>query len=187
MEGSMTIRSCFASLSALAIVSAASTVFAEPPSPEAPPPNWAPPVALRPSAVPYQEGAPVPPGYHVESRVRKGLLWSGSIVFGVSYLLSLGPVSNPGGEWVFVPIAGPALYASHRKCEECVDDIATPIYVMTFTAGQVVGATLLASAFLAQKQWLVADEPYAAAPRPTLTVLPSVDRTSASVVAVGAF
>src|SRR5262249_8757617 len=140
-------------------VCVANTAFAQQQPSDGVAPSVAPPVALRPNAVPYQEGWPVPPGYHVESRIRKGLLWSGAVVFGVFYTLPLGASKNPGGKWVFVPIAGPALYASHRQCPEPCDDIGTPIFVMTFTGGQLVGAALLTATFLAQKQWLVQDTP----------------------------
>src|SRR5882672_7140629 len=43
---------------------------------------------------PYQEGWPLPPGYHVESRSRKGLVWSGAAVLGSFYALPLLVASN---------------------------------------------------------------------------------------------
>jgi hypothetical protein len=36
----------------------------------------------------WQEGQPVPYGYHPETRARKGLVIPGAVIFGVAYLLS---------------------------------------------------------------------------------------------------
>src|SRR5690349_4987127 len=37
----------------------------------------------------YEEGDPIPPGYHAESKVRKGLVIGGAVTFGVMYILSV--------------------------------------------------------------------------------------------------
>jgi hypothetical protein len=73
-------------------------------SPEEPaPPQYPAPLSQRtqPSYVPqsvalsgphelsnWQEGDPVPPGYHPTTRIRKGFVIAGSVVFGVFYLFS---------------------------------------------------------------------------------------------------
>jgi hypothetical protein len=185
----MTIRSCFASLSGLALFALACDALAEPPLPASvPPPAPMAPIPVFPRAVPYHEGDLVPYGYHVESRVRKGLLWSGVPVFGVFYSLMLfDGLGRPGGQWLLVPVAGPAIYVSHQQSAPN-DDMGTGILVVMATGGQAVGAALVAAAFLAQKEWLVMDSPPTVGSRmPTLTVVPQVDRASASVVAVGTF
>src|SRR5256885_12603007 len=76
-------------------------VYAPAPPPAEAPPGWSttpgyPPAAAAPYGVApppmelrYIEGRPVPPGYHPEVRLRKGLVISGSVLFGVSYFLSL--------------------------------------------------------------------------------------------------
>jgi hypothetical protein len=38
----------------------------------------------------WEDGQPIPPGYHRETRVRKGLVITGAILFGVPYLYSAG-------------------------------------------------------------------------------------------------
>jgi hypothetical protein len=61
-----------------------------------PPPGYYPPpgygvppgAMLGPKTLEYEEGDPVPPGYHPETRVRKGLIIGGAVTFGVLYLLS---------------------------------------------------------------------------------------------------
>ncbi len=52
----------------------------------APPPYAAPPP---PSTLPYSDGDPVPPGYHVESRTRRGPIIAGSIMAGVTYFVNI--------------------------------------------------------------------------------------------------
>src|SRR5690242_1480294 len=43
--------------------------------------RYAAPMELR-----YVEGRPIPPGYHVETRARRGLVVAGPIVFGIPYV-----------------------------------------------------------------------------------------------------
>jgi hypothetical protein len=62
----------------------------------------------------YEEGQPIPPGYRVETRARRGLIIAGAVTFGVTYLLSAFAASiavDGGGSEefgpLFVPVAGP--------------------------------------------------------------------------------
>jgi hypothetical protein len=41
-----------------------------------------------PKELPYDEGDPVPPGYHPDTRMRRGLIIGGAVTFGVFYLIS---------------------------------------------------------------------------------------------------
>jgi hypothetical protein len=67
----------------------------------------------------YEEGQPIPPGYHVDTRIRKGLVIGGAVTFGVVYLFSVltgvlidsanevvGNESS-GYEPMYIPLAGP--------------------------------------------------------------------------------
>jgi hypothetical protein len=66
----------------------------------------------------WQPGDPIPPGYHTQTRVRKGLIIGGAIPFGVLYLLSAFSAavaqdasqgstnSNPAGA-LYIPAVGP--------------------------------------------------------------------------------
>ena len=192
----MTTRSYVALLSSLIVIAASTTVLAEPapapypqPAPGYPQPGVAPPLILGPaSGIPYHNGWPVPPSYHLESRTRKAMVWTGAAMFGGLYLLSLGALTNPGGEWMLIPIAGPVLWARHQECASPCDDIGTPILTVFLAGGETVGAALLASGFLFKRQWLVPGEAHAAsARRPTITFLPRIDRMGASLAAIGAF
>ena len=104
--------------------------YAPPPAGYAPPPGYAPgyapppagyyapapgygPAQLGPKVMDYDEGQPVPQGYHVETRIRKGLAIGGGVMFGSMYLLSAfgAAVASDTGDknaWPFwVPAIGP--------------------------------------------------------------------------------
>ena len=55
-----------------------------------PQPYYSPPTDTRPSVLDYDPAKPIPAGYHLESRVRKGMVIPGSIIFGISYVIALG-------------------------------------------------------------------------------------------------
>ncbi|WP_434041027.1 MULTISPECIES: hypothetical protein [Sorangium] len=133
------------------------------PAPQAPPPpgfHAAPGVApAGPKVLPWREGEPVPPGYHPETRVRKGLVISGAIVFGTVYLFTAiggGDAvyrGSPGYAALFVPVAGPFLtLATTRQ-----DDLETMALVLDGLV-QATGAALLLPGLLVPKTVLVRDD-----------------------------
>lgn len=81
-------------------------------------PGYAP-AALGPKILDWEEGEPVRPGYHPETRVRKGLVIGGAVTFGVMYLFTAlaGAIasdvseatSGSSGDTVplFIPVIGP--------------------------------------------------------------------------------
>lgn len=74
---------------------------------------------LGPKVLDWEEGEPVRPGYHPETRVRKGLVIGGAVTFGTVYLLTalIGAVATDvdeatGGSSgdivpLFIPVVGP--------------------------------------------------------------------------------
>ena len=79
-----------------------------------------------PATLPYEEGRPIPQGYHTRTTVRKGLIIGGSITFGVLYLFSLiaadaeRQTSARNGssrelEALYIPGIGPFIAASKVK------------------------------------------------------------------------
>lgn len=78
-----------------------------------PPPGYGAPQG--PKRLDYEDGDPVPPGYHVESKMRKGLAITGLALLGGFWLVSClvaGTVqdnSSSGSEWtpLYIPVAGP--------------------------------------------------------------------------------
>ncbi|KYF65048.1 hypothetical protein [Sorangium cellulosum] len=133
------------------------------PAPQAPPPpgfHAAPGVApAGPKVLPWREGEPVPPGYQPETRVRKGLVISGAIVFGTVYLFTaIGGADavyrgSSGYAALFVPVAGPFLtLATTRQ-----DDLETMALVLDGLV-QITGAALLLPGLLVPKTVLVRDD-----------------------------
>ena len=74
-----------------------------------------------PESVPYN-GGPVPAGYHVEERTRRGLVIGGAVTLGVPWVLGLTiasgyDFSNQSG-WLVVPALGPWLTIATRDAEK---------------------------------------------------------------------
>ena len=94
-----------------------------PPPPGYAYPGYAPTYQRRPPDVlPYQ-GGPVPSGYHLEERPRKGLIISGALLTGVPWAIGLAAVSgsnfpNSSG-WLVVPALGPWLTLAARHDNRC--------------------------------------------------------------------
>ncbi|MEJ7735671.1 MAG: hypothetical protein WKG00_41595 [Polyangiaceae bacterium] len=74
---------------------------------------------MGPKTMPYEDGDPVPPGYHVDTHVRKGLVIGGAVTFGSVYLLTAlsAAVAQSAADGVgsdadeatplYIPVAGP--------------------------------------------------------------------------------
>jgi hypothetical protein len=135
-----------------------------------------PPSAYAPSAkpTPYRTGDPIPPGYHVEDKPRKGLVTAGIILTAVPYAMGLmaAAASEFGNQSVYlaVPYMGPWLTLGRRTsgCNRnadgstdglrCVGDIFTVMGLIIDGIAQATGGTLLLVGVLATKPQLVADD-----------------------------
>jgi hypothetical protein len=140
-----------------------------------PPPGYAAyPTPLRaPDSVPY-DGGPVPAGYHVEERPRRGLLIGGPIILGVPYILGLTVASsenfpNSTG-WLVVPGIGPwiTLAARHKSTNctgsssfsDCVDsslDSATRTFLILDGLMQTAGAVMTIVGIASPRQVVARD------------------------------
>lgn len=89
---------------------------AYPYAPPPPPYYYAQPI-LGPKRLPYEDGQPVPVGYHVEKRARTGAVITGSIIFGATYLLSLSVAEDAG--WLVLPVIGPWVKAAMLPRNAC--------------------------------------------------------------------
>ena len=98
----------------------------------------------------YEEGEPIPPGYHADTRVRTGLVVGGAVTFGVMYVFSVlaGSIMNDAaqssygssgtrGDFLFVPVAGPFLQMT--KTESSSGNVTLAIDGIA----QAAGATML--------------------------------------------
>ena len=95
-----------------------------------PPPGYYPPppygVYARPMRVPDSypyEGGPVPAGFHVEKRPRRGLIISGALLLGIPWAIGLSIASgsnfpNQSG-WLAVPALGPWITLAARRNNNC--------------------------------------------------------------------
>jgi hypothetical protein len=101
------------------------------PAPPAYPPNYYPPAQpyggypQGPARLRYQEGEPIPPGYHLVHRTRQGPVIAGTIVFLVSYGIALSAAMiddfKDQTNWLAVPVAGPWLMMWNRSRPNCND------------------------------------------------------------------
>jgi hypothetical protein len=111
----------------------------------------------------YEEGEPIPPGYHAESRVRTGLVVGGAVTFGVMYLLSVlvgAAISDANklsggkesGDLLYVPVAGPFLQMT--KTESSSGNVTLAIDGIA----QAAGATMLIVGITSPKTVLVRND-----------------------------
>jgi len=152
----------------------AAPVYAQPGEP---PPGYAPAWRAQPNEMRYVEGRPIPPGYHVETRAKKGLVISGSIIFGVPYLLSMSVAASSRYEpdrWLYAPVIGPFVNLATRSdyCNpngtsgtstsfDCADDSGVRFFLMMDGLMQVAGATMFVLGLALPTTLLVRDDaPY---------------------------
>lgn len=79
------------------------------------PPAYRYPAANAPETLPYMDGSIIPPGYHREGRVRKGLVTAGAVSFGVMYLVSVTDALMSNEGMLLVPVAGPFVQLDPRN------------------------------------------------------------------------
>jgi hypothetical protein len=143
--------------------------------PGEPPPGYA--WRAQPVEMRYVEGRPIPQGYHVETRARKGLVISGSIVFGVPYLLSMSVAASSHYQpdrWLYAPVVGPFINLATRADDcnpngtsgtssqfNCSDDSGVRFFLMMDGLMQVAGATMFVLGLALPTTLLVRDDaPY---------------------------
>jgi hypothetical protein len=147
--------------------------YAPPPAGYAPPPGYSypPPIGpfaptrLGPTTLPFEEGYPIPPGYHQEMRQRKGLIVGGAVTFGVLYSLSATGVllSGGGAKAVLVPVAGPFIEIANIQSTLSGSEgsglraMATTFMVLD-GVGQAAGVAMLLVGLTQPKPLLVRDD-----------------------------
>ena len=115
--------------------------------PQAPPP---------PREMDYEDGQQIPVGYHVESRVRRGPIIAGSIMFGITYFVNViaaGETNGDEADWLYIPVIGPWVWV--EKCDQANDECTfLTLHALTHT----MGAALLIYGLAAPKKRLVRDD-----------------------------
>lgn len=121
----------------------------------------------------YVEGTPLPPGYHIEERVNRGLIGGGLALFGVPYLIgAFGAISTQGegnSGWLGIPVLGPWLALGNRSsnCGEigepspggfdCFTDRAGAGLLVTSGVMQALGVGLITYGIINTREYAVAD------------------------------
>jgi hypothetical protein len=158
------------------------------PQPYAPPGYYPPPAAPYyyypqptyqppPARIPYRDGAPVPPGYHIEESPRKGLVIAGWVTllvpFGLSASIGLAS-TNDSDRWLIIPVAGPFgdLASRSNRCSSDLSCALEPV-VQTYLAldgvTQAAGVALLSLGYaLTKKEWVSDQIPYARSGAPKM-------------------
>ena len=126
------------------------------------------PTPLRaPESAPYN-GGPVPAGYHVEERARRGMLIGGAVVLGVPWVLGLTiasgyDFSNQSG-WLVVPVLGPWITIASRKTDglcgygnSCPDDNGVRTMLILDGLTQAAGAIMLVYGLSSTKKVMARD------------------------------
>lgn len=156
-----------------------------PPTYTAPPPYGgpyapAPPPPSGPKRMSYEEGDPVPPGYHVVTRTRTGLLVAGGIVFGIFYGFTALGASNStdsSTQWLYLPIAGPVIYGNTLDNEWAG---VSRFFLWIDALAQAGGAAMLAVGFIPKTELVRND--YA-----TVHVTPVVTGSTTGLALTGVF
>jgi hypothetical protein len=140
----------------------------------APPPAR---VVIDPRAIrDWQEGDPVPPGYHPVQRMRKGAVIAGAVTFGVLYFISVlvaavgtdaanANHSNNDVAGLYAPVVGP--FITMARSSLAIADV----FLVLDGAGQAAGAILLVYGLTSPQTVLVRDANYGRPvvfPRPML-------------------
>jgi hypothetical protein len=107
----------------------------------------------------WDENRPVPAGYHPETRKRKGLIISGSILLGASYLITAFGASvaqdvngNNSAGALYVPVLGPFIQAGNTGT-------STGRFFLVVDGGcQLAGAVMLISGLAVDKIILVRND-----------------------------
>lgn len=141
----------------------------------------------RPAELPYEDGEPVPDGYHLDSRMRRGLIIGGSVVLGVFYLpFALGSalgvdldredaLDYVGG---FVPVAGPFILMATN------DTGSARVLFLAGGLAQAGGAAMLLAGIFAKQPYLRRNLD----PGPvSLSVIPSLSPQHTGLTLHGAF
>ena len=138
---------------------------------------WMPADYQLPPVLPYREGQPVPPGYHLEERPRRAALITGYVVTAVPYFTGL-LIAGSGGFpnrsiLLAVPWAGPWLTLGLREercesetyddesteAEDCVEDALAYVVLVFDGLIQAAGGALVLVGYLAPQTKLVRDTP----------------------------
>ncbi len=120
--------------------------------------------------LPYEEGDPIPPGYHVKTDNYRGVTAAGAIIAGSAYQLSIATAAvglllqQEEAGFLFIPVAGPWILIPQWDRSHL-----SVILLATDGVLQAAGLGLMIGGLVAQDQYLVRSNHIA------FTVAPLVD------------
>lgn len=110
----------------------------------------------------WDEGEPIPAGYHPVERLRKGLIIGGAVTFGSLYLISLfvaaaGSDSTEPGQSnteaaMWIPVAGPFVQMAHT------DSATGNLFLAIDGLAQAAGVTMLAFGLFSPTKVLIRND-----------------------------
>jgi hypothetical protein len=109
--------------------------------------------------MPFEEGQPIPPGYRVETRARRGLIVGGAVTFGVLYLLSAftASIAVDGGDSdfgsLFIPVAGPFVTIGTADAEG-----AGTFALVLDGVGQAGGVAMFIAGMMTEEKFLLRND-----------------------------
>ncbi len=154
--------------------------------------------AAPPAELPYYESQPIPNGYHLESRARRGLVIAGAITLGVPYVFSASVASSSKDDrdtWLVLPVVGPFIdFGSRKGCDTAYcgsGDSDARFLLMLDGLTQAAGATMLIVGLAYPQKLLVRDNVWLGpgdAPKPSWSIAPRVfGRTGAGLAFASQF
>jgi len=100
----------------------------------------------------WDDDRQAPPGYHLETRVRKGLVIGGAVTFGSMYLLTALTAAaindsrgSANGSLLYIPVAGPFLYLGEAGSQ------SGKLVLIIDGVAQAAGAAMLIAGIAAPK------------------------------------
>jgi len=135
-----------------------------------PPPNL--PSSFYPALLPYREGLPIPPGYHVEHRSANGLIGAGLasllIAYTTAIVIGASAKFEDGTGWLVLPVIGPwaAIGARSYSCDNnplhanaCVSGAFSEVQTIAILSAdavvQATGAVLFVAGLASGRDELV--------------------------------
>ena len=141
----------------------------------------------------YEDGDPVPPGYHVDTKIRKGLVIGGAATFGALYLLTAlsaavvqsaaDSVGDDADEVIplYIPVAGPFVAMATLEAEG-----GGIVALALLGVGQAAGLGMLITGLAAQKTELVRND-VGAVQKPRIRLAPTAGKGQPGMSVVGSF
>lgn len=155
------------------------------PAPAAPPPAYQYQYQSPKEIVNYEEGDPVPPGYHPVERTRKGLVIAGTVTFTTLYFFSAIAAlmdrddGNHEAQALFIPVAGPFIQMTKTDG----NDNSLDVLLALDGIGQGAGLFMLIYGLASTKTVLVRND----VAKPTVKVVPMRTATFSGLSLAGTF